>query len=81
MLAHVGVETLPAHSARHSGPSHDAAAGYRTVRQIQRRGPWALEKSVLRYMTHALVAAKTALASDIMDRGCRLLAARLQVPI
>ncbi|CAK0869509.1 unnamed protein product, partial [Prorocentrum cordatum] len=46
----IGITAFPAHSARHSGPSRDAAEGYRTVWAIQRRGRWASEKSVLRYM-------------------------------
>ncbi|CAK0897485.1 unnamed protein product, partial [Prorocentrum cordatum] len=66
----VGVEHFPPHAARHSGPSHDAATGYRTAWAIQRRGRWASEKSVLRYMkTHALVAARAALPPDILERG------------
>ena len=45
----------PAHTVRHSGPSEDATTGYRTIWQIQRRGRWASEKSVLRYAkTHTL---------------------------
>ncbi|CAK0848009.1 unnamed protein product, partial [Prorocentrum cordatum] len=66
----VGVEHFPPRAARHSGPSHDAATGYRTARAIQRRGRWASEKSVLRYMkTHALVAARAAPPPDILERG------------
>ncbi|CAK0828932.1 unnamed protein product [Prorocentrum cordatum] len=70
----VGVERFPPHAARHSGPSHDAATDYRTAWAIQRRGRWASEKSVLRYMkTHALVAARAALPPDILERGSRLI--------
>ncbi|CAK0874453.1 unnamed protein product [Prorocentrum cordatum] len=70
----VGVEHFPPHAARHSGPSHDAATGYRTAWAIQRRGRWASEKSVLRYMkTHALVAARAALPPNILERGSRLM--------
>ncbi|CAK0891744.1 unnamed protein product [Prorocentrum cordatum] len=71
----IGIVAFPAHSARHSGPSHDAAEGYRTVWAIQRRGRWASEKSVLRYMkTHALVAARAAVPAAVMARGRELLA-------
>ena len=70
----IGVDAFPAHSARHSGPSHDAAEGYRSVWAIQRRGRWASEKSVLRYMkTHALVAARAAVPQAVMARGRELL--------
>ncbi|CAK0885370.1 unnamed protein product [Prorocentrum cordatum] len=78
----VGVERFPPHVARHSGPSHDAATGYRTVWAIQRRGRWASEKSVLRYMkTHALVAARAALPSDVIERGARLMMKKGAYPL
>ncbi|CAK0860440.1 unnamed protein product [Prorocentrum cordatum] len=70
----VGVEHFPPHAARRSGPSHDAATGYRTAWAIQRRGRWASEKSGLRCMkTHALVAARAALPPDIIERGGQLM--------
>ncbi|CAK0891907.1 unnamed protein product [Prorocentrum cordatum] len=77
----IGIAAFPAHSARHSGPSHDAAEGYRTVWAIQRRGRWASEKSVLRYMkTHALVAARAAVPAAVMARGRELLARQVPRP-
>eukprot|EP00959_Pyramimonas_sp_CCMP1952_P048080 1003699-Pyramimonas_sp.AAC.1 len=77
----IGIAAFPARSARHSGPSHDAAEGYRTVWAIQRRGRWASEKSVLRYMkTHALVAARAAVPAAVMARGRELLARQAPRP-
>ena len=70
----LGVDPFPPHAARHSGPSHEAAEGYRTVWAIQRRGRWASEKSVMRYVkTHALLAAQAALQEAVMQRGRELL--------
>ena len=64
----------PPHSLRHSGPSHDAATGYRTMWQIQRRGRWASERSVLRYAkTHAWVEARAKVPAALMQRGALLL--------
>ena len=77
----IGVSAFPAHAARHSGPSHDAAEGYRTVWAIQRRGRWASEKSVLRYMkTHALLAARATVPESVMARGRDIMASRAQRP-
>ena len=44
-----GLKVGPPHSVRHSGPSRDAASGYRTIWQIQRRGRWRSESSCMRY--------------------------------
>ena len=37
------------YSLRHGGASHDAVTGARTLEQIQHRGRWASNKSLLRY--------------------------------
>ena len=39
----------PPHSVRHAGAARDSTCGYRSIWQIQRRGRWQSEKSVLRY--------------------------------
>ena len=71
----------PAHSVRHSGPSHDAATAYRTIWQIQRRGRWASEKSVMRYAkTHTLNEARSRFKQQGLDAGLELLSLRLPRP-
>jgi hypothetical protein len=40
---------LSPHSARHGGPSHDAALNLRSLADIQTRGQWAAKSSVARY--------------------------------
>ena len=77
----LGLPIGPPHSARHSGPSHDAATGYRTMWQIQRRGRWSSERSVLRYAkTHTWLEVRSKVPAEIMERGAALLAARPQRP-
>ena len=79
--SYVGV-TLPPHSVRHTGASHDLAEGYRTFAQVQRRGRWASEKSVLRYAkTHLWAAAKAATRDDIREAGSMILAKREARPL
>jgi hypothetical protein len=64
----------PPHSLRHSGPSHDALHGYRTLDEIKNRGRWRAKTSVLRYMkTHVLVACEAALPDHLRQAGLRLL--------
>ena len=46
----LGPLRLTPHTARHGGPSTDAALGLRGEDQIQSRGRWKARKSVLRYM-------------------------------
>ena len=74
----LGVDFIgPPHTVRHSGPSHDAATGYRTIWQIQRRGRWSSERSVLRYAkTHAWLEAGAKVPAQLMERGRELLALR-----
>ena len=77
----LGVFLGPPHSVRHSGPSHDAATGYRTLWQIQRRGRWASERSVLRYAkTHFWVEARARAPDHLLQRGAELLQARSPRP-
>ena len=60
----------PPHSIRHTGPSRDAAQGYRTIWQIQRRGCWSSEKSVLRYAkTHCWTLAQSRLPDRARTLG------------
>jgi hypothetical protein len=70
----------PPHSVRHTGASRDAAAAYRSLWQIQRRGRWSSEKSVMRYAkTHAWTSAQARLpdaarvfgAAALLYRGQR----------
>ena len=78
----LGTPLGPPHSVRHSGPAHDAATGYRTLWQIQRRGRWSSERSVLRYAkTHAWVESRAKTPPLLMERGASLLAARLPRPV
>ena len=78
----VGVDHFPPHAAWHSGPSHEALTGYRTVWAIQRRRRRASEESVLRHLkTHALVAARASLPSDVLERGAVLMAQKGSRPI
>ena len=77
----LGIDIGPPHSVRHSGPSEDAASGYRTIWAIQRRGRWASEKSVLRYAkTHALIEARSRIPEAILSRGQSLLEHRRPRP-
>ena len=65
---HVSGIVGPPHSVRHSAPSHDAAINYRSIWQIQRRGRWSSERSVMRYAkTHAWLEARANYAQK-----CRL---------
>ena len=74
---HLDMEIPPAHSVRHSGPSRDAAEGYRSLPQIQRRGRWTSAKSVLRYSkSHVYIAAVANLPAKIRERGQRILRGR-----
>ena len=69
------VEVGPVHSIRHSGPSHDATTGYRSMWQIQRRGRWSSERSVLRYAkSHAWLQARARVPEAILLKGAQLLA-------
>ena len=43
------------HGLRHGGASHDKAAGYRSLLDIQARGKWRATQSVLRYEKHARI--------------------------
>ena len=79
--AFAGVQ-LPPHSVRHTGASRDLAEGYRTFAQVQRRGRWASEKSVLRYAkTHLWAAAKATTRDDIRVAGQAILATRKPRPM
>ena len=71
------LEVGPPHSVRHSGPARDAATGYRSIWQIQRRGRWQSESSVMRYAkTASWVAAVARTPSVLQQLGTRLLASR-----
>ena len=77
----LGVFLGPPHSVRHSGPSHDAATGYRTLWQIQRRGRWTSERSVLRYAkSQVWVEARARAPDHLMQRGAELLQMRSPRP-
>jgi len=44
----LGLDLGPPHTVRHSGPSHDCFTGYRSMWQVQRRGPsFAMQKHIL----------------------------------
>jgi hypothetical protein len=44
---------LTPHMIRHSGPSNDRFENRRTLLAVQKRGRWAMSKSVNRYEKHA----------------------------
>ena len=48
----LGLKVIP-YEGRRSGPSIDAARGFRTAKEIQSRGRWAALKSVQRYESRA----------------------------
>ena len=65
------------HAMRHTGPSRDVAEGYRSMLQVQRRGRWNSERSLLRYAkTHAWFAAVGRQSAAVRERGAVLLASR-----
>ena len=64
----------PPHSLRHSGPSFDAATGYRNLDAVRTRGRWRAKTSVLRYQkAHVLVAAEAAMPKEILEAGTLLM--------
>jgi len=76
-VARVGLPVGPPHTARHTGASKDAFLGYRTQDQIQKRGRWTSERSVIRYSrTHDYANTYENVPSDILKKGERLLATR-----
>ena len=78
-LEALGLEHAPPHTLRHSGPSEDLASGYRTFQQVQRRGRWTSEKSVMRYAkTHTLCEAAARAPEALMIRGKAIIDAREQ---
>jgi hypothetical protein len=77
-----GFEVGPPHSVRHTGASRDAATGYRSLWQIQRRGRWQSEKSVLRYAkTHAWLECHAGLTATIRRLGTEALNFRGERPV
>jgi hypothetical protein len=67
----------PPHSVRHTGASRDASTGYRSIWQIQRRGRWSSEKSVLRYSkSHAWVSAHSRVPQAAFKIGAVALSCR-----
>ena len=70
----LGFTIGPAHSVRHSGPSHDCLTGYRSLSQVQTRGRWKSEKSVLRYAKpHTLIAVRARFSAETLAAGQQLL--------
>jgi hypothetical protein len=70
---HVG----PPHSARHTGAARDMAEGYRSFDQVQRRGRWRPQDSVLRYgRTHAWHEARARQSKAVQSEGGDILAKR-----
>jgi len=80
-LSALRLEYTPPHTLRHSGPSEDLASGYRTFLQVQRRGRWSSDKSVLRYAkTHTLCEAAARSPPELISRGRVIFEARAQRP-
>ena len=78
IVMEMGVEGLVGkpHSVRHTGPSRDVFLGYRGLREIQRRGRWRADASVLRYAkTHYYVRCMAQTPRDLIERGAELLEA------
>jgi len=77
----LGVTVGPPHSARHTGASRDAFEGYRSLAQIQRRGRWTSDRSVVRYSrTHDFASAYEGVPDRVLRRGRELLATRVRPP-
>ena len=73
----LGINPGPPHGARHTGASRDVAEGYRTMLQVQRRGRWTADRSVLRYArTHDWIVATSQQPTAIKEKGQKLLAGR-----
>jgi integrase len=65
-----GLKVGPPHSARHTGASRDLSEGYRSLWQVQRRGRWSSEKSVLRYAkSHAWTEAQARTPAAVREIG------------
>jgi hypothetical protein len=71
----------PPHSVRHTGASRDLSLGYRSLWQVQRRGRWSSEKSVLRYAkSHAWIECHSKLPSEVRRLGTEALIFRGERP-
>ena len=77
---HLGIHNPPPpHTARHSGPSRDAATGHRSLAQIQRRGRWSSDRSVLRYAkTAEYLSSFKLVPTAVIERGAMLLCSRVR---
>ena len=63
--------------ARHSGASIDRSRNYRTQLEVQRRGQWRSQTSVMRYEKSARLAATTESLPPNLQAHCRLCEANL----
>ena len=62
------------HNVRHTGPSRDVYIRYRTLKEVQRRGRWRVDSSVLRYSkTHEYAKALARAPADLMQQGGAML--------
>ena len=62
------------HNVRHTGPSRDIYARYRSLKEVQRRGRWRVDSSVLRYSkSHEYARALARSPPDLLAKGARLL--------
>ena len=58
------------HNIRHTGPSFDVWAGYRDLREVQKRGRWRADASVTRYSkTHEYARSVSQVPPEILKAG------------
>ena len=58
------------HNVRHTGPSYDVWMSYRSLKQVQKRGRWRVDTSVLRYAkTHEYARAVAKIPESLRKSG------------
>ena len=67
----LGLEITP-YQTRHSGPSIDRSKGWRTQLDVQKRGQWKSQTSVMRYEKSARLAATVESLSPSLISHCRV---------
>ncbi|CAJ1441651.1 unnamed protein product [Effrenium voratum] len=72
----LGLDLTP-YQARHSGASIDRSRNYRTQLEVQRRGQWRSQTSVMRYEKSARLAATAESLPPNLQAHCRLCEANL----
>lgn len=70
-VASLGLDLTP-YLTRHSGPSIDRSRGYRSQLEVQKRGQWKSQSSVMRYEKAARLAATTENLAADLQAHCRV---------